>query len=51
MLSFKNEAGFSDDIFEPVLIAKPYLKTIPMAVIFMTSAENKRSRQLRLKFV
>ena len=39
MLSSKTDAGFYDDIFEPVLIANPYLKAISMAVSFTTTFE------------
>ena len=42
MLSSKTEAGFSNDLFEPVLIANPYLKTIPMVLSFTASAENQQ---------
>ena len=45
VLSSKPEAGFCDDLFEPVLIAlNLYLKTIPMAVSFTENQQHVRDK-------
>ena len=45
----KPKQDFPDNLFEPVLIANPYLKTISMAVSFC-GISTTYSKQLRLKF-